>query len=315
MNCRALVVCVALGAVIHGAACTRSQTAALEQFRIERADTVAAETTFAGMRGRYASFRVRLTSTEGLVATGRLLQPGRTTNAGGSLPAVLLNNGRELDSRALEYLPSEFGDVVVLSLDYPAELPYAMELSDVLGNSEELREAAERIPLKFSMGAAYLAARTDVDTARLAIAATSFAVPFAVIAAAADDRFANVALIYGAGELHRVVAANLELRPKVLRPAAAWVATRPFNGLEPERWIARVAPRPVVMINGMDDPQMPRESVDALYAAAREPKSLVWLSTGHLMPGDSALIRTLVDSAFARLPVLRTAVRADPGSE
>jgi hypothetical protein len=44
--------------------------------------------------------------------------------------------------------------------------------------------------------------------------------------------------------------------------------------------------------------------VQRLYDAARPPKSLIWLRTGHLAPTDSALIRALVDTALARLPVL-----------
>ncbi len=307
---------VAVTAAVFAAGCALSPASTarratqleLDGYRARRGTLVAAETTFTGMRGRYATYRVRMTSDAGLAATGRLLVPERATDAGSTLrrhPAVLLNDGRELDSRALDHLPPDFGDVVVLSLDYPAELPFEIRLVDVLHHSRSLRETAERVPSLFSLGAAYLAGRTDVDSTRMAIAATSFAVPFAVIAAAVDERFRNVALIYGAGELDRVLAANLALRPRVLRRPAAWLATRPFRGLEPERYVPLIAPRPLIMVNGIDDPQMPREAVEALYAAAREPKALVWLRTGHLMPSDSALIHALVDTALARLPVLR----------
>lgn len=253
-------------------------------------------------------YSVRISSDAGLVATGRLLCPERASDSGATrrrYPAVLLNDGRELDSRAVDYLPRDFGDVVVLSLDYPSALPLEIHLTDALLHGERLREAAEHVPSLFSLGAAYISGRADVDSTRIAIAATSFAVPFAVIAAAIDTRFRNVALIYGAGDLDRVLAANLTLRPRALRQAAAWLATRPFRELEPERYAALIAPRPLVMVNGIDDPQMPRDAVEALYAAAREPKSLVWLRTGHLMPTDSVLIRALVDTALARLPVLR----------
>ena len=280
----------------------------LDQYRIRRGALASAETTFTGMRGRYATYRVRMTSDAGLVATGRLLRPGRAVDTGAThrrYPAVLLNDGRELDSRAVDYLPPDFGDVVVLSLDYPSALPLSIDLTDALLHGERLRETAKQVPSLFSLGGSYLAGRADVDHDRIAIAATSFAVPFAVIAAAVDARFRNVALIYGAGDLERVLAANLALRPRALRPAVAWLATRPFRELEPERYAALVAPRPLVMVNGIDDPQMPRAAVEALYAAAREPKSLVWLRTGHLMPTDSALIRALVDTALARLPVLK----------
>jgi fermentation-respiration switch protein FrsA (DUF1100 family) len=285
----------------------------LDRYRLRRGALATAETSFTGMRGRYATYRVHMTSDAGLVTTGQLLVPERARDAGSvprRFPAVLLNDGRELDSRALDHLPSDFGDVVVLSLDYPAALPLEIHLRDALLHGRQLREAAEEVPSLFSLGAAYLAGRADVDSTRMAIAATSFAVPFAVIAAAFDERLRNVVLVYGAGELDRVLAANLTLRPRVLRQPAAWLATRPFSHLGPERYVALIAPRPLVMVNGIDDPQMPREAVEALYDAAREPKSLVWLRTGHLMPTDSTLIRALIDTALARLPVLRGVKRA-----
>jgi hypothetical protein len=293
--------CAALAAALAACAPRPAGEAEMARWRAGRGVLARAETTYAGARGRYAAYRVRLTSERGLVATGQLLRPAGT----GPWPAVLLNDGRELNSFALDHLPPDFGDVVALSLDYPEALPYEASARDLLLHGDSLRAVAERIPAIFSLGAAYLAARADVDSARLGIAATSFAVPFAVIAAAMDERFRDVALVYGAGDFARVLAANLALRPAFLRRPAAWLATRPLAALEPERFVARIAPRPVVMINGADDPQMPREAVLRLHAAARAPKSLVWLRTGHLMPDDSALIRQLVDSAFARMRVLQ----------
>jgi|GEM_PF-6513837 len=85
----------------------------------------------------------------------------------------------------------------------------------------------------------------------------------------------------------------------------AWLAMRPFAAFAPERFIGLVAPRPIVFVNGVNDPQMPVEAVRRLFDAAHEPKSAIWLRTGHLMPTDSALIRTLVDTAFATMGVLR----------
>lgn len=253
------------------------------------------------MRGRYALVTLRLTSTTGLVATGQLLAP---VPAAGRQPGVLLQDGREENSQVIGRLPPEFGNYVVLALDYPAAIPYEIQLRDVVQNGRQLSRAAHRIPQLFVLGAEYLASRNDVDPHRIAIAATSFAVPFATIAAAADSQFKDVALIYGAGDLPGVLAANLDLQPKFLRGPAAWLATRPFADLDPERFIGAIAPRPIVMVNGVDDPQMPRTAVRTLYDAAREPKTLIWLHTGHLEPTDSALIRQLVDTALARLPVL-----------
>jgi hypothetical protein len=282
-------------------ACDRADAAGqYDDYMLLRGRLVAAETTAAGSRGRYAVQRVRLRSSTGLEVTGRLLRPPATTRA----PAILLNDGRELNSRAIEYLPNDFGDVLVLSIDYPEAIPYRVGLKDLVINGGDIRKAARLIPASFSLAGEWLSLREDVDAARVGLVATSFAVPFATIAAAMDARFRDVGLIYGAGDFATVMAANIDLRPRWLRRPAAWLATRAFREFEPERHVAGIAPRPVLMINGVDDPQMPREAVESLYDAAREPKTLIWLRTGHLMPTDSVLIRALVDTALARLPIL-----------
>jgi hypothetical protein len=289
--------------LLAASGCNRkiASRAEIEAYRRLAGTLSNAEIGAAQTRGRYLLRTVRLTSTTGIVATGQLLAPGREP---GTMPAVLLEDGREENSNVIGRLPAEFGDVVVLALDYPADIPYEIQLRDVALHAGRLEHAAHTIPAIFILGAQYLAGRRDVDTTRVAIAATSFAVPFATIAAAVDQRFRNVALVYGAGDLSTVLAANLAIKPSAMRGTVAWLATRPFADLGPERFAGAIAPRPIVMVNGVDDPQMPRPAVQALYDAAGQPKTLIWLRTGHLEPTDSALIRTLVDTALARLPVL-----------
>src|SRR5688572_29358653 len=116
---------------------------------------VSGEVEYAHARGRYDLYRVRLRAA-GDTATGRLLRP---RGVQGPFPAVLLNDGRELNSSALEYLPPEFGDVVVLSLDYPPALPYEFDPITVLPQTVEVRRELRRIPRLFSLGGAYLAQR------------------------------------------------------------------------------------------------------------------------------------------------------------
>lgn len=288
-------------ALVFGSACGPADAAGqYDSYMLLRGRLIAAETTAAGTRGRYAVQRVRLRSSTGLEVTGRLLRPPSTTRA----PAILLNDGRELNSNAIDYLPGDFGDIVVLSVDYPEAIPYSVGVKDLVINGGDIRKAARLIPASFSLAGEWLSLREDVDPARLGLVATSFAVPFATIAAAMDARFRDVGLIYGAGDFATVMAANIDVRPRWLRRPAAWLATRAFREFEPERHVAVIAPRPVLMINGVDDPQMPRDAVESLYDAAREPKTLIWLRTGHLLPTDSVLIRALVDTALARLPIL-----------
>ncbi len=272
---------------------------------------VSGDAVYAEARGRYDLYRVRLRAA-GDTATGRLLRP---RGVRGPLPAVLLNDGRELNSEALEYLPPEFGDIVVLSLDYPESVPYQFKPMTLLLENDRVRRELRRIPRLFSLGGAYLAQRSDVDSSRIAMVVTSFAVPFGVLTAAKDRRFRNVGLIYGAGDLGRVLEANLSIESGLLRRLAVWLAGELYYEFEPTQYVEAIAPRPLIMVNGRDDPQMPVQAVRALYAAAREPKTLVWLTTGHLLPTDTALIRVLVDTTLARLPVLEKVKRVRPAEK
>ena len=194
----------------------------------------------------------------------------------------------------------------MLSLDFPEGIPYRLSMRTFVSQSVRIRNELRRISRFFSIGGAYLAQREDVDSARLAMVMTSFSVPFGVIAAARDERFRNVGLIYGAGDLGRVFEANLDMRPRFMRAVAGWFVMRLYGEFEPTDYVAGISPRPLVMVNGSDDPQMPVEAVRALYDAAREPKALIWMQTGHLLPTDTDLIRALVDTTLDRLPVLQS---------
>jgi fermentation-respiration switch protein FrsA (DUF1100 family) len=161
-----------------------------------------------------------------------------------------------------------------------------------------------RVPASVMLAIDHLARRPDVDTTRIAVIGSSLGVPAATIATALEPRVDGLALIYGGGDLGRLIAANLSLRPAWLRGVVGAYGAWLLGPLEPTRYAGRVAPRPFVMINGSGDTRIPRASVEDLYRSAGSPKRLVWLDTGHLEPGDRGLIRALVDSAVSRLPIL-----------
>jgi fermentation-respiration switch protein FrsA (DUF1100 family) len=70
--------------------------------------------------------------------------------------------------------------------------------------------------------------------------------------------------------------------------------------LDPVRWVPWIAPRPFVMVNARDDERLPRSAVDALYASAREPKELIWMSGAHVH-GDKETIQRLVAIVMERM--------------
>ncbi|MCS7191073.1 MAG: alpha/beta hydrolase, partial [Fimbriimonadales bacterium] len=67
-------------------------------------------------------------------------------------------------------------------------------------------------------------------------------------------------------------------------PQQVQEALRVMDVVDPIHWVGRIAPRPVLFINGDADNIVPVESNKALHEAAREPKKIVWYKGGHVPP-------------------------------
>jgi dienelactone hydrolase len=138
----------------------------------------------------------------------------------------------------------------------------------------------------------YLLQRKDVDPDRLFLVGYSFGALCVPSVAAVDPRFRAAAMVDGGGDLGRLVRFGLKSSyDGVSARLAGWIAGRLLAPVEPLRYVARIAPRPFVMINSSADELIPRECVLELFGAAREPKRLGWLDAGHVGPGDPELLR------------------------
>lgn len=110
-----------------------------------------------------------------------------------------------------------------------------------------------------------LLAQYGADPARIALMGFSRGGTVGSIVGAVDKRFAAVVLLLGthfdAGEREHL-------------PAAC-----------PANHIGRIAPRPLLMVNGNFDADHVKETqVAPLYRLAKEPKQILWLDTGHQVP-------------------------------
>jgi fermentation-respiration switch protein FrsA (DUF1100 family) len=68
---------------------------------------------------------------------------------------------------------------------------------------------------------------------------------------------------------------------------------REMADVDPARAIGRFGGRPLLLLNGENDPTVPRETTDALFAAAREPKRRVTLPGGHIPDVGELMQQTL----------------------
>lgn len=274
----------------------------------------AVDSLFLGVWGSSAHWEVWLASDRGYRVRMRVREPARRPDRA---QLVVLIDGQGIGADAVDLLPEDAGTIAA-ALDYPSGFPETLGVGEALRRSLQLRRAALRVPASVLLALDALADRPDVDSSRVALIGSSLGVPAATAAAALDPRVDAVALVYGGGDLRALLEANLDVRSDLARTILARLAALWLSPLEPTRYAGRIAPRPLVMINGTGDSRIPRASVDALYGAARPPKRMIWLRTGHLDPADWDLLRTLADSAVAALPVLvRTppvAAREGPGT-
>jgi fermentation-respiration switch protein FrsA (DUF1100 family) len=64
--------------------------------------------------------------------------------------------------------------------------------------------------------------------------------------------------------------------------------------MEPMRYADKISPKPLVMINGVNDEQIPRYNTELIFNAAREPKKLIWLESMHVNTSNVELTRRII---------------------
>ncbi len=233
-------------------------------------------------RGDGAIHRVTLQNDRGLEVDAFVKIP-RASAA--PRAAIVTLGGLRGGVHALEYV-EDTGDFIVLAMDYPFEgRRSGLSTWEVLRQVPAMRRAVLDTPSATMLGVDYLYQRPDVDRDRIVLIGGSLGALFAPAVAAADDRITALALLFGAGDLFTLVDANLPL-PALVRRPVAWSLSAVVSPLEPLKYIGRVAPRPVFMLNTTGDPRIPDRCSRLLQTAAGEPKTVRWIDKGHVHVRD-----------------------------
>lgn len=246
----------------------------------------------------------RLTGSTGLMVDLRALWPADAGPAR-RWPLVVLLGGHRTGRDAVKVV-GDPGRMAIAALDYPY---YGPERPRGIWQSLRTIPAAQQglldTPPALSLALDWLLQQPWVDPARVELMGVSLGVPFAAVAGALDDRFQRVWLVHGGTDNRAWLAQRLESRITngPARAGTAWLLHLLAHGatFRTEEWVPQIAPRPVVIIGAKDDVQVPRARVEALYAAARAPKELLWSDGGHVDIDKIEIVRQLLDLARQRV--------------
>jgi dienelactone hydrolase len=265
---------------------------------------------------------VRLRDAAGLEATLLVKRPAPTTAVPRPRgPLVLILGGHHAGRDAARVIPDTRGHVVA-ALSYPYRGTHRPRgAGGMLRVAPAVRRAAIETPLAVRLALDWLVVQPWVDAAQVEAVGASLGVPFMSVAAATDRRITRLWAVHGAGRSRALLAHNA--RPFVAAPPLRGLAARAADALvagprlTAERWIGQVAPRPVVLINAEEDERLPRDAVLALWDAAREPRTLVWMPGPHVQRNRPEVIQALLAEVLQRMaapPVPRAAPAAQRGA-
>jgi hypothetical protein len=227
----------------------------------------------------------------------------------GRLVPVVIVGGIGTGRAAATLVPCPPG-YALLALDYPYHGPRAPTRDELIAAIPEIHRAAHATPHGVASALHWLRTREDMDRRGALVVGASFGVPFVLRGIAllprartpgGEDRgplgVRAVCLLYGGADLPNLVRYRMRDRPGWERETAAWGLALFFSELEPARWIGRVAPRPVLFVNGARDELVGEANARLLHAKAGEPKSVVWINSEHMRPEADELLVDLVERA------------------
>lgn len=271
--------------------------------RRSQLSVVAADAPFTD--GAFVVQLVRLRATSGLAVD--LTVKRAIADSDRTLPLVVLLGGHHTGRDAARLVGPTPG-VVAAALSYPFAGDPRPDAATFMRDIPSIRQAFLDTPAAVMLSLDYLLRLPQIDTSDVEGVGVSLGAPFMVIAGSMDRRFTRVWSIHGSGGSYGPLEANMRrtVRPAPLRWIAAAVANVIISGprLAPEHWVAAIAPRPFIMVNTADDERLPRAGIESLFAAAREPKELIWTHGMHVH-ADSAAVAPLVKIVLERITTRR----------
>jgi dienelactone hydrolase len=214
---------------------------------------------------------VTLTGPTGESVPGGFMRP----KTEGVFPVVLLLHGLTSDKDAVlkAYgIPLVMRGFAVLALDAPyhgerRKPDVSQTDTDIFGATihEGVREYRTAID--------WLAKRKDIDPNRIGLIGYSLGAMMGAILGAVDERVQDLVLCVGGDPI-------VSFAPNIPEGKRA-----NMYSVSPSLFVGHISPRRILMLNGRQDMVMLDTAAQRLYDSARQPKTLEWYDSGHILPG------------------------------
>jgi hypothetical protein len=232
-------------------------------------------------------------SPKGGMVTGYLVAPS------GKGPFAGIVFGHWGPGDRTEFLPeasvyAAAGAVSVL-IDYPwnRPAPWRRPQGQGLGEPEKDRDSWIHAVVDLRRAIDVLAARSDVDAARLGYVGHSYGAQWGAILAAVDDRVRAAVLMGGVADVDAIIVESNEPDIVSLRERTSKAdlernleINRPFDAI---RYVPFAAPTPLLFQFARHERYIGEASMKRYSEAASEPKDVRWYDTGHDLNDPRAL--------------------------
>ena len=223
---------------------------------------------------------VSFASPRGGWASGLLYVPRRTGRRAG----IVLLHGAPGNARSVDAIAARFArhNAVVLSID----APFARRGGEAVTFTPADSADQVQIVVDLQRAVDVLAARADVDPARIAFVGGSYGAAVGAMYAAVDRRPAAFVLSMGDGGLasHFTGADGERVGPARQMTGAAWArwvaAMRPVEGI---RHLGRARPGSILFQNARNDRLVPPFRAERLHRAAGRSHTVKWYAGGHFL--------------------------------
>ena len=211
---------------------------------------------------------------------------------------VMTYAGADTGDAILRLIPPQ-DDLVVVAVQYPWRPPHSV--AGRLRGIYDIRQAAYRTVAGGILTIDELANVERLDTRRIILIGASLGSVFATIHGAIDPRVQQVVLIHGGADLQDTLEASARRVPRWIRSPLARIARIPIDTFDPAHYVARIAPRNLLMIAARDDWRFPPHAVIAFFSRAGQPKELRWTNTAHVGARSPRVVETVIAEMNAYL--------------